>query len=417
MRKYLFAVLIFAVCIVSDMQAQEFRYRNVLVRDFRTVWQGEVINYNIGTAAHCPGTLSSLRKSLPADVKFTVWADTTLCPELAQMMAMGFPDIPIVYGSLENPSAELKAAVAASDLCLVSSGSGIAESVRNSLSQYKALTGKAVAAYAIGYGKSLAKSIDPMDFCWFRDEIALSRARKDGVKPSDGWAPDAVFDFDVADDTGAEGFMQENGLKNGDFLCCIPGFRHTPGWEFYGTHVDQKKKQRNESFQGSDNSILCAVVCEAVRKYGRKVLICAEQIPELRLCKEEIYDKLPEDVKKSCVLQTSLWSPQLALGVYKRSLCVFGIEMHSQVMAAGNGIPACIFRHSGFGSKSDMFNTVGLGCWLLDIDDDGAQQKAVKIVSDILDHPSKARRTLKNARKIIDSARNRALSVSFLKSE
>ena len=96
-----------------------------------------------------------------------------------------------------------------------------------------------------------------------------------------------------------------------------------------------------------------------------------------------------------------------------RSLCVFGIEMHSQVMAAGNGIPACIFRHSGFGTKSDMWNTIGLGCWLLDIDSDGAQQKAVEMVSDILANPSMAQKTLENARKIIDRARDNALSESF----
>ena len=88
--------------------------------------------------------------------------------------------------------------------------------------------------------------------------------------------------------------------------------------------------------------------------------------------------------------------------------------MHSQVMAAGNGIPACVFRHGGFGTKSDMFNTVGLGCWLLDIDDQGAEQKAVAMVSDILEHPAKSRKVLKKARKTIDSARNSALSVSFL---
>lgn len=414
MKKVLYVVLVSAVCIVCDMQAQELRYRNVLVRDFRTVWQGQVINYNIGTAAHCPGTLSSLRKSLPADVKLTVWADTTLTPELAQMMKMGFPDIPIVYGSLDHPSETLKAAVEASDLCLVSSGSGIASSVRKSIKQYKQMTGKPVAAYAIGYGRGMATSIALMDFCWFRDEKALSRALKEGVKPSDGWAPDAVFDFDVSDEAGADAFLEENGLKRGDFLCCIPGFRHTPNWEFYGTSVDEKKMQRNELFQGPDNAILRSVVCETVRKYGKKVLICAEQIPELRLCKEEVYDKLPEDVKKECVLQTTLWSPQLALGVYKKSLCVFGIEMHSQVMAAGNGIPACIFRHSGFGTKSDMFNTVGLGCWLLDIDEDGAEQKAVAMVSDILEHPAKARKTLKKMRRIIDRARHDAISKSFL---
>lgn len=412
LRKFIISTVLF-VCGILMSEARELRYRNVLVRDFRTVWQGEVINYNIGTAAHCPGTLASLRRSLPEDVKLTVWADTLLCPELEEMMKMGYPDIPIVYGTLDNPSDALKAAVEASDLCLVSSGSGIAGSVRKSVQQYRKLTGKPAAAYAIGYSKSLGGTIAMMDFCWIRDEMALSKARENGVSPIDGWAPDAVFDFDVSDEAGADEFMKSHGLSKGEFVCCIPGFRHTPRWEFYGSGYSEKNDLHNRQMQGPDNAILRAVVCEAVRKHGKKVLICAEQIPELRLCKEEIYDKLPDDVRKHCVLQTSLWSPQIALGVYRRSLCVFGIEMHSQVMAAGNGIPACIFRHSGFGTKSDMWNTVGLGCWLLDIDSEGAEQKAVEMVSDILEHPAKARRTVKNARKIIDSARNRALSSSF----
>ena len=401
---------------VSGLQlhAQNSRYRHILLRDFRTVWQGEVINYNIGTAAHCPGTLSSLRRSLPDDVKITVWADTVLCPELQEMMTMGFPDVPIVYGSLEHPSAELLEAVKASDLCLVSSGSGIAGSVRKSVRQYKELTGKPAAAYAIGYSKSLGETISLMDFCWFRDCKALAEARENGVNPVDGWAPDAVFDFDVSDEAGAESFIQAHSLAKGEFLCCIPGFRHTPRWEFYGSGYSEKKDLRNQELQGPDNAILRTVICEAVRKYGKKVLICAEQIPELRLCRTEIYEKLPADVQEHCVLQTSLWSPQLALGVYRRSLCVFGIEMHSQVMAAGNAVPACIFRHSGFGTKSDMFNTVGLGCWLLDIDSEGAQQKGVEMVSDILENPAKAQRKLRNARRIIDRARNEAISRSFL---
>ena len=405
----LLASLLFSFC----AHAKEPRYRNILVRDFRTVWHGEVINYNIGTAAHCPGTLSSLRKSLPDDVKITVWADTLLTPELAEMMRIGFPDVPIVYGSLSKPSPELMAAVEASDLCLVSSGSGIAKSVRESLDQYRALTGKPIAAYAIGYGKSLGKTISPMELCWFRDEKALLRAQVDGVSPCSGYAPDAVFDFEVSDEVGAEAFLKKNTLEKGEYLCCIPGFRHTPTWEFYGSGYDEKRDLRNQQYQSPDNEILRAVVCEAVLKHNKKVLICAEQIPELRLCKEEIYDKLPEDVKANCVLQTELWSPQLALGVYKHSLCVFGIEMHSQVMAAGNGVPACIFYHSGFGTKADMFNTVGLGSWLLDIDSDGAQQKAVQIVSDILIKPSSAKAKLRKARNIIDRSRNNAISKSF----
>ena len=254
--------LLFSFC----AHAKEPRYRNILVRDFRTVWQDEVINYNIGTAAHCPGTLSSLRKSLPDDVKITVWADTLLTPELAEMMRIGFPDVPIVYGSLSKPSPELMAAVEASDLCLVSSGSGIAKSVRESLDQYRALTGKPIAAYAIGYGKSLGKTISPMEFCWFRDEKALLKAQGDGVSPCSGYAPDAVFDFEVSDEVGAEAFLKKNTLEKGEYLCCIPGFRHTPTWEFYGSGYDKKR-----ILEISSTSLLIMRYC--VRWYAMQFVI------------------------------------------------------------------------------------------------------------------------------------------------
>ena len=44
----------------------------ILLRDFRTVKNGEVVNFNIGTAAHAPGTLAVLKKHLGDAVRVTV---------------------------------------------------------------------------------------------------------------------------------------------------------------------------------------------------------------------------------------------------------------------------------------------------------------------------------------------------------
>ena len=143
------------------------------------------------------------------------------------------------------------------------------------------------------------------------------------------------------------------------------------------------------------------------------MLICAEQIPELRLCREAVYDRLPEDVRAQCVLQETWWSPDVALAVYRQSLCVCGIEMHSQVMAIGNGIPAVVLRHSGFGSKSDMWNTIGLGDWLLDIDTPDAAGEACRMVGSILDDPKRASRKVREAHRIIEKAEREAIRSSF----
>lgn len=389
-------------------------YKHILLRDFRKGRDGIIVNYNIGTTAHCPGTLASLKKELPDDVEFTVWADSKLDPVLEDMMAVRWPDVKIVYGTLdENASDDLKAAVEESDLLLVSSGSSIASSVHKSLKQYKSLTGKATAAYAIGSGTP--DVVKDMDFIWYRDEKSLDKAVKAGDQPAIcGFAPDAVFDFDCVDDEAAERLLKEKGLLGERFICCIPGNRITPGWEFFGGDPDEKKIAFNAEHADADNGILRRIICECVREKGVKVLICAEQVPEVKLGKEIVYDKLPDDVRSRCACLDTMWSPQLALAVYRRSAAVAGIQMHSPVMAVGNGVPAVILRHPGFGSKSDMWRTIGLGHWLIDIDDEDASDRACEAVLDILDNPDAASRSVAAARAAIDSMRHHAVQASFM---
>lgn len=373
-------------------------YRHVLVRDFRTVKDGQVVNFNIGTAAHCPGTLAALKRHWP-DVKFSVWASAPLVPELKRMMERRFPDVEIFVGD-KVPETD-------ADIFLVSSGAGIAGGVRRSIAVWRAKRGaKApVGAYAIGYGRELKKFTETFDFCFFRDRKALERAEKDSAAPEiHGFAPDAVFDFDAADDEGAAALLAEHGLEQGKFVCAIPGHRFTPWWEFTGGEPDAAKAAKNEEREMPDNAIVCAAIVEAVRNHGMKALLCAEQRTELPRAKRALYDRLPDDVKARCVVLRRFWSPDLALGVYRKSRCVFGIEMHSQVMALGNGIPACVFRHSGFGSKSGMWCDVGLEDWLLDIDTPDAERRAVAMVGGILADPEAAAAKCRAARRAIDKA-------------
>ena len=347
------ALMAHAAC-VQVLSGGVSSYRHVLVRDFRTVKDGKVVNFNIGTAAHCPGTLAALMKRWP-DAKFSVWADAPLVPELAALMARRFPNVAIYTGDKE-PETD-------ADLLLVSSGAGIAGSVRRSIEVWRSSRAdRPVAAYAIGYSSSLRSLISTFDFCFFRDKEALARAEADGFAvKAHGFAPDAVFDFDAADDIGAAALLAEHGLEPGKFVCAIPGHRFTPWWEFSGGKVDGKRAAKNAKHETSDNAVVCAAIIEAVRNHGMKALLCAEQRTELPLATRALYDQLPPDVQTRCVVLRWCWSPDLALGVYRQSRCVFGIEMHSQVMALGRGIPSCVFRHSGFGSKSGMFRDVGFG--------------------------------------------------------
>ena len=388
-----------SACTINRMDGTS-PYRHVMVRDFRTVKDGQVICFNIGTAAHCPSTLATLMKRWP-DTKFSVWADAPLVPELAALMARRFPNVEIFTGS-EVPKTD-------ADLLLVSSGSGIAGSVHRSIEAWRAQKGEKapVAAYAIGYPRKHKPLIETFDFCFFRDREALSRAESDAAVPKiHGFAPDAVFDFDAADDAGAVALLAEHGLEPGKFVCAIPGHRFTPS-----AKMDRKKVETNEKHEIPDNAIVCAAIAEAVRTHGMKALLCAEQRSEMPLATRALYDRLPQDVRERCVVLKRFWAPDVALGVYRRSRCVFGIEMHSQVMALGNGVPACVFRHSGFGTKSSMFKDVGAGEWLLDIDEPDAASKASAMVGAILADPAEAAAKCRAARMAIDRAADEALAL------
>lgn len=390
------------------------RYSRILLRDFRTVKDGQVINYNIGTAAHCPGTIAVLRRCLP-EAKITVWADAPLAPGLAGMMRRHYPDIPVVYGSFKNgvaTSPELAAAVNGSDLFLISSGNGIAGSVGRSLQDYRQATGKPASAYAIGCSKALFPLLAQLESVSLRDRQALQTAMAAQV-PLKLWAPDAVFYFQCADTAFADEFMRSNHLEKGRFICVIPGWRYTPRWEFWGTPVNAVQQKSNEEHLEHDQGLLREVIIRAVRRFNVKVLLCAEQIPEMTLLKKGLYDALPQDVADNCVVLPSYWEPDQALAVYKCSCLVCGIEMHSQVMALGNGIPAVIFRHRNFGSKSSMWNDIGLSEWLVDIDDSDSVQRAVDCISAILADVKGAETKVLQALKRIDEATRKAVNAQF----
>ena len=108
-----------------------------------------------------------------------------------------------------------------------------------------------------------------------------------------------------------------------------------------------------------------------------------------------------------------MWSPDTALGVYRASCGVFGVEMHSQVMAAGSGIPAVLLRHPQFGSKSEMWKKIGLENWLIDTGSPDYSERAVSTVREILANPAQSAAMLGKAREIIDLANHEAISKSF----
>ncbi|MCP5768275.1 hypothetical protein NL347_29035, partial [Klebsiella pneumoniae] len=66
----------------------------------------------------------------------------------------------------------------------------------------------------------------------------------------------------------------------------------------------------------------------------------------MRVTRENLWDRLPEDVRARVVWRDRFWLPDEALGVYARSAGLFGSEMHSPILCVGgaNGVPALVCR-------------------------------------------------------------------------
>ena len=97
----------------------------------------------------------------------------------------------------------------------------------------------------------------------------------------------------------------------------------------------------------------------------------------------------------------SFWEADLALGIYKQSRGVWGIEMHSQVMAIGNNIPAIVCRTAEFGSKSQMWNDLGLGEWLVDFDKADDRERFPEVVMQMLNNADHTEKLLKQAQSVL----------------
>jgi polysaccharide pyruvyl transferase WcaK-like protein len=105
-----------------------------------------------------------------------------------------------------------------------------------------------------------------------------------------------------------------------------------------------------------------------VRETPLKVLLCPEDRTQMAVGKEMFWDRLPDDVRKRVVWRDQFWLTDEALSTYVRSAGLFGSEMHSPIMAIGNGIPAIVCRFEEQTSKGIMWRDIGLGEWLFDLD-------------------------------------------------
>ncbi|WP_068604641.1 polysaccharide pyruvyl transferase family protein [Paenibacillus swuensis] len=339
----------------------------------RSSWQ--VIN--IGDIAHTPGVLTLLERDLPG-TEVILWASDCFTEEAEAAIRKRFPDLQTVKGRIGNDgradNQQLQEALDRSGFLL--HGSGPLLVGHEDMDAYTRHYGKPTGVFGITYGgynesnwPDVQRILSQAAFIYFRDSVSLEKAKSDGItSPLMAFGPDGAFAVDLRDDARAEAFLAENGLEHGRFLCCISRYRYTPFWEVKDVPFHEEKHARNEAMKEQDHAELRQSIIEVVRNTTLKVLICPEDMTQMELTKEMLYDKLPEDVKPRVVWREHFWQPDEALSVYVRSAGLFGSEMHSPIMCIGNGIPAIVCRWQEQSTKGIMWRDIGLDEWLFDLD-------------------------------------------------
>ncbi len=411
MKRRQFLCTTLASTLFGTARADETRAPRILLR---SSWQ--VVN--IGDIAHTPGVLALIEKYIPkAEVR--LWASSDFSDDVAAMEHKRFPTLKIVKGTLgadgKASNDDLADAVAWADFLLHGSGPSLVAA--KDVKAFVRLTGKPFGVYGITRGPIFGTSdkplLDQAKFVFFRDSVSLQLAKADGVScPVMEFGPDGAFACDLRDDAKATAFLEANGLEQGKFLCCLSRLRYTPYWLVRsGARKDEKRHQRNEAMKEHDHKPLREAIIAVVRQTPLKVLLCPEDMTQMAVGKEMLFDRLPEDVQQRVVWREKFWLTDEALSTYVRSAGLFGSEMHSPIMAIGNGIPAIVCRFEEQTSKGIMWRDIGLGDWLFDLDHEDEHRGIVPAVLAMANDPAAALTKVAKARALVQTRQRETMAV------
>jgi polysaccharide pyruvyl transferase WcaK-like protein len=379
----------------------------------RSSWQ--VVN--IGDIAHTPGVLALIEKHIP-EAEVILWASGDLSPEVAAMERQRFPKLHIVKGSIgadgKATNKDLGDAIAWSDFLLHGSGPSLVAA--KDVAAFVKSTGKPFGVYGITYGGAATAERELMSrakFLFFRDSVSLAKAKADGVTcPVMEFGPDGAFACDLRDDAKALEFLKASGLEEGKFVCCLSRLRYTPYWLVKpGVKKDEKRHARNEAMKEHDHAALREAIIAVVRETKLKVLLCPEDMTQMAVGREMFWDKLPDDVRQRVVWRENFWLTDEALSTYVRSAGLFGSEMHSPIMALGNGVPAIVCRFEEQTSKGIMWRDIGLGDWLFDLDQGEEVKRIVPAVLAMVRDPAATRAKIAKAQDIVQRRQRETTAV------
>lgn len=233
-------------------------------------------------------------------------------------------------------------------------------------------------------------------FVYCRDRDSINYLKQCGYTFRDNdYRPDTTVFFHRADAAFADRFLKENGLEPEKFVTLV---LRLPAW-----------------IDGKPSDMISHAVCaerlehqlaelkdfvERVTAAGSKVLLAHETLDTLEggLAKKLLWARLSPAAQAKTVYMDRFWTPEEALGVYRRTSVLVSEEMHSMIMAIGNEVPILHCPFAECGRKRQMIRDMGLGDRLVDIDEPGSGAKMFEICRSVAaDLPGERARLRKTA--------------------
>lgn len=335
-----------------------------------TGWQ----TTNIGDMAFTPAMLRMLEKYVP-EARVVAWV-MHMDEGDEELYRANWPEVQIVRGTLDtkgNPiSPELKKAFEETDLFLYNSGPLFSYGtyttswdvcIRAALPLFYCRSlGKPYGIYAQSFdgfappsGLIFKDLLSEAAFVFTRETHSLAHLKEIGVcTPVLDFAPDADFGFDLRDEDRATTYLDQEGLKEGQFLVV--------------NILSKNWKMEANGLRDGFMEKMRELIINWVRTTHLPVLIAPEQVRELTTAQPLLVDFLPADVRALVHQRTTWWLPSEARSVFSKARALIGMEPHSAIMALTEGVPSMHLSYKGFGYKGQMFDDIGLGEWLFDIE-------------------------------------------------
>ncbi|MDI1313788.1 polysaccharide pyruvyl transferase family protein [Prosthecobacter sp.] len=354
---------------------------------------------NIGDIGHTPGTLHVIEKHLP-EVKVVLWA-MKLDERVTAMLKTRFPKVEILQGNLfKKGEGDLKLQEAVKNCDLFIRNSGMGQDI--SFMQFCHKAGKPYGLFGQSYFPSMIEGkgaeerialLNAASFIYTRETKTLSILKSGGIKTSVlEFGPDGCFGIDVHDDVRGLATMKKLGLEERKFITLqlrtntakLPGVDDSRTPKLNPLHPTPEQIADDERRAAKYREL----VTLWVKKTGHKVLIAPEVKKEMEHNKRLIHDPLPPEIQKHVVNLECFWNVDEAASIFARAHTIVCHEPHSPIIALANGTPI-IHTYSEFHSpKCWMFQDIGLGEWLLEMDETPASKMAETLFAINADYPA-----------------------------